>query len=184
MSIKYQSNDIYSKNQMNLSPLNRNTKFFSEEEYQYHLDLAREHLASIDSKVIFLKVDKVESQTDDLYGNGYTEQQTVLPPIEIPAIVKFETPENKSYIEDKGVLRYEEYGNLIVSMLLSDLEQLKAEITYGDYIGYRIDETTIVYFEVSNDAQKHFENNKMMFGYKPFWKTIVCTPTQINLDLL
>lgn len=169
---------------MNVTPINRNQKFFSEEEYLYYLDMAREHMASLDTKVLFIKIDKEKSQIDDLYGEGYKTEITVKEAIEIPAIIKFGIPENKTYIEDKGILRYEEFGNLEVNVLLEDIKQMNAHITYGDYVGYQVDESTIVYFEVSNDAQKHYENSKSFFGYRPFWKTITCVPSQINLELL
>lgn len=169
---------------MNPSPLNRNLKFFSEEEYQFYLGLAREHMSSIDDKILFIKINKEKSQVDDIYGEGYKEEIHYEEPIEIPAIVKLNPPDNKAYVEDKGVLRYEEYGKLEVHMLLVDVELFKADITYGDILGYQISETQTIYFEIANDAQKFYENNKTMFGYRAFWKTIVGVPTQINIDRL
>lgn len=169
---------------MNPSPLNRNNKFFSEEEYRYHLDLAREHMASIDDKVLFIKVNKVKSQIDDIYGEGYKEEIHYEEAIELPAIVKLNAPDNKAYVESKGVLRYEETGNLDVHLLLYDIEQFEVDITYGDFLGYQVSETKTLYFEIADDAKKFYENSKTMFGYRAFWKTILGVPTQINLDRL
>ena len=58
---------------MNLAPLNNNNKFFSDNEYNYYVSQAREHLASLDTKIIFYKVNKAKSQIDDLYGEAYEE---------------------------------------------------------------------------------------------------------------
>jgi hypothetical protein len=162
---------------MNISPLNHNNKFFSEEEYRYYMDMSREHLASIDTKVLFYKVNKQKSQVDDLYGEAYAEEIYLNEPIEIPALIKFEAPENKAYVSDKSILRYEEYGNLTVYLLLEDLELYKAEIVYGDYIGYRVSETQVLYFQVSNDSQKHFQNKNTFLGYRSYWKQLTCVPT-------
>jgi hypothetical protein len=162
---------------MNIGPLNHVNKFFSQEEYDYYVSASREHLTSVDTKIIFYKVDKEKSVIDDLYGEAYEEEVKTMSPVEIPALIKFEEPKNKAYIEDKGMLRYEEYGNLVVHLLLADLDALKVEITYGDYVGYRVSETKVIYFQVANDAQKHYENSKTFMGYRAFWKTIVCTPT-------
>lgn len=162
---------------MDLSPLNHNNKYFSEEEYRFYLDSAREYIASVGTSVIFYKVNKSKSQIDDLYGEGYKEEVYLDEPIEIPGIVKFEEPQNKSYVSDKGLLRYEEYGNLSVSFLLDDLELYKADITYGDYIGYRVSETEVIYFQVANDSQKHFQNKNTFLGYRSYWKKVTCVPT-------
>jgi hypothetical protein len=161
---------------MNISPFNHNNKFFSEEEYRYYVDSSREHMASLNTKIIFYKVNKEKSQIDDLYGEAYKEEIQLNSPIEIPAIVKLEVSENKAYASDKSMLRYEEYGNLTASLLISDLELYNANITYGDYIGYRVSEILVLFFEVSNDQQKFYQNKNTFLGYKSFWKTITCTP--------
>ena len=160
---------------MNIAPLNNNNKFFSDNEYNYYVSQAREHLASLDTKIIFYKVNKAKSQIDDLYGEAYEEEVTLDSPIEIPAIIKIEASENKSYISDKSILRFEEYGNLTASLLVQDLEFYNANIVYGDYIAYRFSETQILYFQVANDSQKLSSKNTFL-GYKPYWKTITCTP--------
>lgn len=165
----------------NPTPLNRNTKFFSEEEYQYYLGLAREHMSSVDDRILFIKINKQKSQVDDVYNEGYSEEIHYENPIELPAIVKLKEGENSSYIEQKSLLRFEEYGNIEVHLLLVDIENYKADITYGDILGYQLSETKTIYFEISNDAQKFYENSKTMFGYRAFWKTIIGVPTQLKL---
>lgn len=168
---------------MNLSPLNRNNKFFSENEYQYYLDMSREHLKTIDTSFYFVKVIKEESQVDDLYGEAYDEEITYAEPVIIPAIVELEESENKAYVESKGAFRYEEYGNLKLHVLLEDLEIHNVDITYGDFVGYRVSETKVIWFEVANDAKKAFDNNKFFLGYRNFWKTITCAPTNTTFEI-
>lgn len=168
---------------MNLSPFNRNNKYFSENEYQYYLELSRSYMSTIDTSFYFIKVDKEQSQIDDLYGESYKEEITYKEPIEVPAVIELEEPENKSYIDPKGLIRYEEYGNLKLHVLIDDLARLGADITYGDYVGYRVSETQVIYFEVANDAQKSFENSKTFIGYRNYWKTITCVPTNKTFDI-
>lgn len=164
------------------TPLNRLSKFFSENEFDYYVDMAREHLSSVDTKILFIKVNKEKSVTDDLYGEGYTEELYFENPIEIPAIIELKPSKNEDY-SGSGTIRCEEYGNLEVSFLLDDLEKYKADVSYGDYIGYRVDDNKEIYFEVANDARKAYDNQKTMFGYKPVWKTVLCTPTKKQFDL-
>jgi hypothetical protein len=168
---------------MNLSPLNRNNKFFSEREFNYYSYLAREYMKTSGQEIYFIKVDKQQTEIDDVYNEGYIGEISYFEPIIIPALVKLEEPDNKAYVENKGAARFEEYGNLIVHFLLEDLQQDNTEITYGDFIGYRVSETQVLYFEVANDAQKHFENSKTYMGYKSYWKSVVCTPTNKTFDI-
>jgi hypothetical protein len=165
---------------MNISPMNHNNKFFSEEEYRYYVDSAREHMASLNTKIIFYKVNKEKSQIDDLYGEAYKEEIQLDSPIEIPAIVKLDASENKAYSTDKSILRYEEYGNLSASLLISDLELYKANITYGDYIGYPVTETDIRYFSVSNDGKKNYDNKHTIMGWKGAFRSITCAPVDAS----
>ena len=168
---------------MNLSPLNRNNKYFSEKEYQYYVEQGREYLKTIDTSFLFIKVIKEQSQIDDLYGEAYNEEITYAEPIQIPAVIELTEGENKAYVESKGMIRYEEYGNLLCHVLLADLELYGADITYGDFLGYRVSETEVIYFEVGDDNQKAEENNKVFLGYRKFWKTIVGVPTSQTFDI-
>lgn len=168
---------------MDLSPVNRNQKFYSETEYQYYLDMAKEHMASVDSKVYFIKIIKEKSQVNAVYNEGSDQEIYHDEAVEIPALFKLEPSSNESYIAEKGMVRYEEYGNLQVHVLLDDLKKLEVEITYGDIIAIREDETNVIYFEVTNDSKKSFDNSKMSFGYKAFWKTIFCTQSNKQFEL-
>lgn len=168
---------------MNLSPLNRQNKFFSENEFQYYISQARAYMSYTNTNFYFIKVNKDESQIDDIYGETYIEEISYEEPIIIPAVIDLQEPDNKAYVADKGMVRYEEYGNLLLHVLLADLELHGADITYGDFVGYRVSETTVIYFEVVNDAQKHYENSKTYMGFKSFWKTIVCSPTNQTFDI-
>jgi hypothetical protein len=167
---------------MDLSPVNRNQKFFSEEEYQYYLGMAREHMASIDSKVYFIKIIKEKSQVNAVYNEGFDQEIYNDEAVEIPALFKLESSTNETYIADKGMVRYEEYGNLKVHFLIDDLKKLDVQISYGDIIAIRLDETKLIYFEVSNDAKK-IESDKLFFGYKAFWNTITCVQSNKQFEL-
>lgn len=162
---------------MTNKPINRLNKFFSEQEFQFEIELGLEYLqGDLNTTVILFAVDKAKTQVDDLYGEAYASEITIKPPIEIPAYIHFQETENKSY-NDNGTLRFEEYGNLKISFYLKTLKDLNIDVCYGDFIGYRADEETIIYFEVSDDNQKHFNNSKTFGMYKPYYKTVLCVPT-------
>ena len=60
------------------------------------------------------------------------------------------------------------------------MEELKVDIKYGDFIGYPESETRTRYYNVSNDGKVTSDNKHNMFGYKPYYRNIVCTAVQDN----
>jgi hypothetical protein len=162
---------------MSNKSINRLNKFFGEDEFRFEIEMGMEWFeGDLNSNVILYAVDKERTQVDDLYGEAYANEITIKDPIEIPAYVEFQETENKSYNDD-GTLRFEEYGNLKVSFFLKTLENLEVDVCYGDYIGYQVTEDTLIYFEVADDNQKHFNNKKTFGTYKPYYKTVLCVPT-------
>ena len=77
-------------------------------------------------------------------------------------------------------MRYLESGNLTLSVYIKHLEELGTDISYGDYIGYPETEDKTRYFVVANDGKIANDNSHTIGGYKPFYRTVVCTPTSEN----
>ena len=57
----------------NLIPINRNNKFFSDEDFQLEQDFGMEYMSDINQTVILFRVDKQRSLNDDLYGEARKE---------------------------------------------------------------------------------------------------------------
>jgi hypothetical protein len=93
-------------------------------------------------------------------------------------LVKIEEPKNSTY--NNGILRYLEPGNMTLSVYIRHLEELKIDIKYGDYIGYPESETRTRYYQVTNDGKVTSDNKHNMFGYKPYYRSILCSPVQDN----
>jgi hypothetical protein len=110
------------------------------------------------------------------YRDYIKDEIKFLPPIEFYGLVKIEEPKNSTY--NKGVNRYLEPGNMVLSVYLKHLEELQVDIRYGDYIGYPESEEKIRYYTVTNDGKVTSDNKHNMFGYKPYYRTITCVPTQ------
>jgi len=91
-------------------------------------------------------------------------------------LVKIDEPKNNSY--KQGLVRYNEPGNLTLSVYIKHLEELKINIRYGDYIGYPESENKVRYYTVSNDGIVTSDNKHNMFGFKPHYRTITCVPAQ------
>ena len=54
------------------------------------------------------------------------------------------------------------------------------DIQYGDYIGYPETETRTRYYSVADDGRVISDNKHTYGGYKPFYRTLVCTPVNEN----
>ena len=90
-----------------------------------------------------------------------------------------ETPVNKAYNPD-GSMRYLEHGNLTLGVYQDHLNELEVDINYGDYIGYAETEDKIKYYTVTNNGIIHSDNAHTIVGYKGFYRTITCVPTDLD----
>jgi hypothetical protein len=167
-----------SKNK-NKIPITRLNKFFSGEDFNLELDMGREYLeGDLNMSVILYRVDRQATDVDSLYGEVNSSELRFLPPIELVGLIKLELPENKAY--SKGSMRVLEHGKLTFSIYQEQLDELGVDVSYGDYIAYPENEFTIKYFTVVNDGKIFSDNSHTIFGYKGFYRTIICTPALSN----
>lgn len=163
----------------NKLPITRMSKFFSNDDFDLQIRMGQEYLhGDLNMRLVLYRVDSLRTDKDDVYGEVGKDEIKFFPPVEFNGLVKIEEPKNSSY--SKGVLRYLEPGNMVVSVYLRHLEDLKIDIKLGDYIGYPESEGRIRYYTVSNDGKVTSDNKHNYFGYKPFYRTITCVPTQEN----
>jgi len=163
----------------NKLPITRLSKFFSQDDFDINIQMGREYLhGDLNMKLVLYRVDRSKTDNDAVYAEAGSDEIKYFPPIEFNALVKIEEPKNASY--KNGMVRYNEPGNLTLSVYISHLEELNVDIRYGDYIGYPDSEDKLRFYTVSNDGKVTSDNKHKMFGYKPHYRTIVCVPTQQN----
>ena len=161
----------------NKLPITRLSKFFSQDDFDLHMDLGKEYLhGDLNMKLVLFSVDSIKSDTDDVYAEADTNEIKFSPPVEFNGLVKIVEPDNKSY--SGGLMRYNEPGNLSISVYIKHLEELGIDIKYGDYIGYQETENKIRYYTVVNDGKVTSDNKHNHFGYKPYYRSILCTIAQ------
>lgn len=154
-------------------PINRMGKFYDYLDFGLENDMAREYIeGDINFTVILFRVDRIKSQTDDVYGESDSEEIRFHPPVELKVRPNLEEAQNNSYSEGYG--RYEDYGNLIFTVFEDQLKELGVDISYGDYIGYPDKEDNIKYFTVSDDGKINSDNQKTRVGYKSYYRKITC----------
>ena len=163
----------------NKLPITRMSKFFSQEDFDLQIEMGQEYLhGDLNMKLVLYRVDRAKSDIDDVYGEVGKDEIKYFPPIEFNGLVKIEESKNSSY--KNGTMRYLEPGNMQISVYIKQLEDLKIDIKYGDYIGYPQSEGRLRFYTVSNDGKVTSDNKHNYFGYKPYYRTITCVPTQEN----
>jgi hypothetical protein len=161
----------------NKLPITRLGKFFSNEDFDLQIQIGQEYLSGdLNMKLVLFRVDRQKTSNDDVYGEVGADEIKYFPPVEFNALVRIDAPTNKSY--KSGLMRYNEPGNMTISVYLKQLEDLGVEIKYGDYIGYPETEERMRYYTVTNDGKVTSDNKHNLFGYRPYYRTITCTPAQ------
>lgn len=163
-------------------PITRNTKFFSEEDFDLELNFASEYIEEDANQTIILyRVDLSSTKVNDIYKEAKKNSIRFLPPIELPVVYEIDDAELKTYANSiqKGV--YAQTGKLSFTILNSTLEKYNCDISRGDYIGVQIDSTHREYFSVTNDGRVASMSNKFtMYGTKPFARRIECASVDKN----
>ena len=158
-------------------PINRVNKFFSNEVFDLDISMGREAIEGDGNfTVILYRVDRENTASDDLYGEAPKDGVKFFPPVELKVIPTLDEAENKAYNNGAGSLRYLQDGNLTFGIYTSQLAELDAELSYGDYIGYPVSETEVRYFSVTNDGVKNYDNKHTIMGYKGAYRTVKCAP--------
>jgi hypothetical protein len=161
----------------NKLPITRLSKFLSNDDFDLNVQMGTEYLhGDLNMKLVLYRVDTTRTTTDDVYGEVGKDQIKYFPPIEFNALVKIDAPTNKSY--KAGLVRFNEPGNITVSVYIKHLQELGVDIKYGDYIGYPESEERVRFYQVTNDGKVVSDGKHNMFGYKPFYRTITCAPAQ------
>ena len=161
----------------NKVPITRLNKFFSNEDFDFNVQIGQEYLhGDLNMKLVLYRVDTESTDTDSVYAEVGKDQIKFFPPVEFNALVRIEQPKNSSY--KNGMVRYLEPGNLTLSVYIQHLKDMGIDIKYGDFIGYPETEEKIRYYTVANDGKVTSDNKHNMFGYKPYYRSITCVPAQ------
>ena len=158
-----------------ITPINRENMFFSEEDFNLEISMGREAIEGQNFVVILYRVNRELTESDNIYGEASKDGIRFYPPLELKVVPIMAEPDNKAYNKN-GTLRYLQDGNLTFAIYDAQLLELKTKISYGDYIGYQVNETEIRYFSVVDDGSKNYDNKHTIMGYKGVYSTVVCAP--------
>lgn len=158
------------------TPIKRNNKFFSGEDFNLEIDFAQEYMEQdANQTVILYQVDLSKTQVNDVYKEAKKGAIKFKTPIELPCVYEIQDAEMKNYNTEfaKGV--YAKPGKLVLTVLIRTLEELSCDIKRGDYIGVQITPTQREYFTVTDDGRVGSLSNKMsMYGTIPMARYVSC----------
>lgn len=163
-------------------PITRVHKFYDDVDFNMENEMAREYMeGDLNLTLVLFRVDRIKSQTDNVYGESDVEEIKFHAPVEIKVRLTLEESQSKAYSD--SYVRYEDYGNLTFTVFNDHLNELGVDISYGDYIGYPDKEDNIKYFTVVNDGKINTDNAKTRVGYKSYYRKITCVtadPEEFN----
>lgn len=163
-------------------PIKRNNKFFGKEDFDLELNFSMEYMEQdMNQTIILYEVDLEKTKVNSVYKEATKESIRFKTPVEVPCIYEIQDAEMKPYDTKlvKGV--YSKPGKLTFSVLIKTLEELKCDIKRGDYIRIDLTEELCYYWTVTNDGKvQSFANKNTMYGTKPYFRTIECSPIDKN----
>lgn len=163
-------------NQQRRVPVKRNRMFYDREQFKFDLELGREYVeGDMSQTVVLYQVDLTKTNQDDLYGETKPDSVIYFPPVEVPCVYKIESPELRAYEKSKNLGTYQKMGKLRLGVYEQTLIDLNADIKVGDFIGVQVSEKMMVYFQVENDGRNNFDNEHLMFGTVPHYRSITAS---------
>lgn len=163
------------------NPINRNNLFFSEEDFQFETNMGKDYIEQdINQTIILYQVDLEKTKINNTYKEAKKDEIFFKPPIEVNVIYRLDESELLSY--DKRTIKgyYLKTGKFQFSVYEKTLDELNCDIKRGDYIGLQVTPDHIEYFTVVNDGRKNYDNKHTLFGYKPYYRTIMCASIDQN----
>lgn len=157
------------------NPINRNNLFFSEHQFDFQSSIAMEYINNVvNQTVVLYEIDRENTKSDDIYYESDFKDLSFKTPIEINVIYKVDPAELKTYDTNAMKGYYLKMGQLTFDVLVKELEEDECDIHRGDYIGIQVTPEHMEFFKVADDGRMNYDNQHTMYGFKPYYRSIVC----------
>ena len=160
----------------------RNNLFFSESDFLFEQEIGMDYIKQdVNQTITLYRVDRTKTMVDDLYGETISKYIAYKEPVELNVLYTIDKPKNMTYDKTQQVGNYKLVGNIKVNVFIKTLEENNIDISYGDFIGVDVTPTQTLYFEITNDGKMDFDNSHTIYGYKPYYRTILGVPVDKNV---
>jgi hypothetical protein len=166
-------------NNGNITPINRNNLFYSEEDFGFETDLIEGYLEEdINQTVVVYEVDRKRTNINDAYKEAKKDTIRFKPPKEVPCMFEIEDAQLNAFDSQSNTGTYQVSGNLKLYIMPKTLEKFKCDIKRGDYVAIQIDSNKMSYFTVTDDGKVNNSNKNIIGAYKVGWRVISASPAQ------
>ena len=167
------------------NPINRNNLFFSNEDYDFEIELAKNYMEEdMNQTIILYEVDLEKTKINTTYNESSSDDIYFKTPIELTVIFDIDDADLMTYDKQQMKGYYLKSGKLHFSVLEKTLEENECDIKRGDYIGIQVTPEHMEYFIVANDGKKNYGNSQSLYGFKPFYRDIECAPITDNNEII
>ena len=169
--MKLSTTDIKRKN-----PINRNNLFFSDQQFETELGFSMEYINNdINQTIVLYEVDRTNTKTDEIYYDTKFDDLVFKTPVELNCLYKLNKGELKTYDQQAIKGYYVKIGKLEFQILQKELDENGCDISRGDYIGLQVTPDHMEFFIVADDGRINYDNAHTLYGYVPYYRSIVCT---------
>lgn len=166
-------------NNGNITPINRNNLFYSEEDFGFETDLIEGYLEEdINQTVVVYEVDRKRTNINDAYKEAKKDTIRFKPPKEVPCMFEIEDAQLNAFDSQSNTGTYQVSGNLKLYIMPKTLEKFKCDIKRGDYVAIQIDTNKMSYFTVTDDGKVNNSSKNIIGAYKVGWRVISASPAQ------
>lgn len=166
-------------NNGNITPVNRNNLFYSEEDFEFETDLIEGYLEEdLNQTVIVYEVDRNRTNINEIYKEAKKDTIRFKPPKEVPCMFEIEDAQINAFDSQSNTGSYQVSGNLKLYVMPKVLEKYCCDIKRGDYVAIQIDENRLSYFTVTDDGKVNNSNKHIVGAYKVAWRVISAAPAQ------
>lgn len=166
-------------NNGNISPINRNNLFYSEEDFDFETDLIEGYLEEdLNQTVVVYEVDRNRTNINELYKEAKKDTIRFKPPKEVPCMFEIEDAQLNAFDAQSNTGTYQISGNLKLYVMPKTLEKFKCDIKRGDYVAIQIDTNRMSYFTVTDDGKVNNSNKNVIGAFKVGCRTITAAPAQ------
>lgn len=178
--MEFNNNSIKRKN-----PINRNNLFFSQEDFDYEVNVALDYIETdVNQTIILYEVDLEKTKMNETYKEGNREDIVFKTPVELNVLYDLEESELKTYDKQYQKGAYLKMGKLHFTVFQKTLEEMECDIKRGDYIGLQVDPEHMEYFVVTNDDKKNYGNERTLYGTVPYYRNIECAPISDDNEII
>lgn len=158
------------------NPINRNKMFFSNEDFNLEMEIARDYMEhDMNQTVILFEVDLSKTNANDIYHEASKKNIRFKTPVELTVRYEITESQMRSYDKSNNKGVYAKPGTLEFTILNATLEEVDRDIKRGDYIGVQITSEEMIYFSVYDDGKvAAYSNMNTLYGVKPFFRKVKC----------